>query len=535
MKNPFVFFLTREYLPTFPETKKVQNPVSKKGWNLPKKLYQWHRLIGIFTVVPVILWTLSGLMHPFMAHWFKPKIAREFIAPQPIPKESITLSPQEILDKHNIVLFKQIQLLQMQGDAYYQVKTMGNQWRYFHAKTGEELKEGDRIYAEYLARYFADDQKSAIKSARLLTSFTNEYKYINRLLPVWKISFDRADGLDVYVETASSRLGTFNTNSRKVFLWIFDTFHNWSFVQAISNNTVRIVVMVILLGIIIVAAVSGLLIYGLFWKRFRSAPAPHNQQGILRRYHRQIGIATAFVTLAFAGSGAYHAWRKLNPNLLPQMVVQPDFERGELVTEANALPVDMGQLVNFSLAKIGKEAYYRVVLAATEDGPAAVRYFSAATGTELPNADLVYAKQLVKKFAQMESMAAAGKAISCCETDGEEIISSTNQAALLSAETLTKFTKEYGFIFKRLPVVRLVYDTPQKTTYYVETLTGHLAAKIENADRAEGISFAIFHKYFLMDWAGKTVRDLVMMFSAFGVLMVSLSGLWVFLRASKKL
>jgi hypothetical protein len=215
------------------------------------------------------------------------------------------------------------------------------------------------------------------------------------------------------------------------------------------------------------------------------------------------------------------------------MIVQPDFERGELVTEANALPVDLGQLVNFNLAKIGKEAYYRVVLAATEDRPAAVRYFSTATGTELPNADLVYAKQLVKKFGQMEGMAAAGKAISCCETDSESASPSV-QATLLGTEILTKFSKEYGFIFKRLPVVQLTYDTPQKTTYYVETSTGHLAAKIENADRAEGFSFAVFHKYFLMDWAGKTVRDLVMMFAAFGVLVVSLSGLWVFLRASGK-
>lgn len=530
MKNPVISFQTAENLQIVPETDNDQKSLAK-GRGTRKKLYRWHRIIGIVTIIPVIFWTLSGLMHPFMAHWFKPEIARQFIVPKPVSAGSIALSPQQILDKHRIVVFKQVQLVDMQNQTYYQVKTTGNQWRYFHAQTGEELKEGDRTYAEYLARYFADDQQAAIKSVQLLTYFTDEYKYINRLLPVWKISFDRPDGLDVYVETASSRMGTFNTNSRKAFLWVFDTFHNWSFIEAIGNNTTRVVVMMILLGIIIASAMSGLLIYGLFWKQFRSAPAPRNQHGILRRYHRQIGIATAFVTLTFAGSGAYHVSRKLQPNLLPKMIVQPDFERSELVAEANALPVGLGQLVNFSLAKIGKEAYYRVVLAATEDSPAAVRYFSAATGTELPDADWVYARQLVKKFGQMEGMAAAGKAISCCETDSEGA-SPQAQATLLGTETLTKFTKEYGFIFKRLPVVQLTYDTPQKTTYYVETATGHLAAKIENADRAEGFSFAVFHKYFLMDWAGKTVRDLVMMFSAFGVLVVSLSGLWVFLRAS---
>ena len=40
-------------------------------------MYKWHRTLGIITLIPVIFWTLSGLMHPFMAHFFKPQIANE--------------------------------------------------------------------------------------------------------------------------------------------------------------------------------------------------------------------------------------------------------------------------------------------------------------------------------------------------------------------------------------------------------------------------------------------------------------------------
>lgn len=530
MNNPIATFRTATHTQSAVLGKTAKR-LSTRWRELRKKIYKWHRLIGIVTVVPVIFWTLSGLMHPFMAHWFKPKIAREVLMPQPIPPNGVTLSPEQVLEKNRIEAVKQMRFVQMEGKVYYQVKTPNQQLLYFDAQTGAELPNGDRRYAEYLARYFTDDQQATVKSVQFITEFTDEYKYINRLLPVWKISFDRPDGIDVYVETASSRMGTFNTYSRKIFLRVFDTFHNWSFVEAIGNNTVRVAVMIIFLGIIIASALSGLLIYGLFWKQFRSEPAPRNRKGLLRRYHRQIGIATAFVTLTFAGSGAYHVSRKLKPNLLPQMVVQPDIRSSELAAQANFLPVDRGNLINFSLAKIGEQIYYRLVLAGKENGPAQVRYISAATGTDLPDADIILAKELVKKFVQMEDMAAAGKAVSCCETDSE---SPQAQATLLDTETLTNFTKEYGFIFKRLPVVKLTYDTPQKTTYYVETATGHLAAKIENADRAEGISFAIFHKFFLMDWAGKTIRDLVMMFSAFGVLVVSLSGLWVFLRASSR-
>ena len=104
-------------------------------------------------------------------------------------------------------------------------------------------------------------------------------------------------------------------------------------------------------------------------------------------------------------------------------------------------------------------------------------------------------------------------------------------AKVLKTEELTAFEKrEYGFAFKRLPVVRISYDTPEKTNLYIETATSRLAAKVENADRYEGYSFAILHKFLFMDWAGKNIRDIVMMLSALGVFTVSTIGLVLFLK-----
>jgi hypothetical protein len=91
-------------------------------------------------------------------------------------------------------------------------------------------------------------------------------------------------------------------------------------------------------------------------------------------------------------------------------------------------------------------------------------------------------------------------------------------------------SREYGFVFKRLPVVRLQYDTPDELALYVETATSRLAASIDATDRVEGYSFAIFHKFLLLDWAGKNVRDSMMLLSAFGVLTVSVLGVLVFLK-----
>jgi hypothetical protein len=105
------------------------------------------------------------------------------------------------------------------------------------------------------------------------------------------------------------------------------------------------------------------------------------------------------------------------------------------------------------------------------------------------------------------------------------------KARLIETAKLHKFeSREYGFAFKRLPVIKLAFETPQKTSIFIETATSRIAAKIENADRLEGYSFAIFHKFLLMDWAGKNMRDITMMFSAMGLLSISILGLILFIK-----
>jgi hypothetical protein len=108
---------------------------------------------------------------------------------------------------------------------------------------------------------------------------------------------------------------------------------------------------------------------------------------------------------------------------------------------------------------------------------------------------------------------------------------SLEDTTLLETKVLTEFeSREYGFVNKRLPVVKLAFDTPEKTTYFIETATSRLASVTEKSDIIEGYSFAIFHKFLFMDWAGKNIRDLTMVLAALIVLVVSVLGLILFLK-----
>jgi hypothetical protein len=526
------------------EGKSSKKKDSKFVKKMKQRVYAWHRTIGIITIIPVIFWTLSGLMHPFMAHFFKPTITNERLEIKPIDKTQVTLSIQEVLNTNKITELRNFRIVSFENTTYYQVKAVKGELLYFNTLDAKKLENGDQKYAHWLSRYFLDDQDSPIEKTDVVTEFTAQYKYINRYLPVYKTTFDRPDGMEVYVETSSSKLATYNPKSRQAFIWFFDTFHNWSFVDSISNNSIRIVFMILFLSIIFFSAVSGIVIYGLFWKQFKKTDSLAPKKG-LRKYHRQIGIWVSLFTLTFAFSGAYHATTKWEPYTLDKMVYEPIFKTKDIATPNNQITIDWNRLQKMSIINLNGSIYYRCQLAEIkgkyiiqkkdskpkwdkkENPKSEIIYINTATNKATQNLDLEYAKFLALYFSDAKSSKPA-----CCEMDSsEESKPSLESATLLETKVITEFgSREYGFANKRLPVIKLAYDTPEKTTYFIETSTSRLAAVIENSDVREGYSFAIFHKFLFMDWAGKNIRDLSMVLAALTVLVVSVLGFILFLK-----
>ncbi|EKT4518909.1 PepSY domain-containing protein [Flavobacterium psychrophilum] len=507
---------------------KTENQFKKKDSKFVKKIkqnmYRWHRILGLITLVPVIFWTLSGIMHPFMAHFFKPEIAHEKLELKPIDHSKIKLSLQEVLARNEIHLFKNFRIIDFKNQAYYQIKSSANTYRYFDAKTAKELGNGDQKYAEYLSRYFIDDLKSTVSRIELVTKFTTQYKYINRYLPVYKLTFNRDDAMQVYVETSSSKLANYNPRSRQIFVWIFDTFHNWGFIDAIANNYLRIIIMLLLLFVISFSAISGIVIYGFLWKKFKKV-TPINSEGFLRKNHQKIGIMVSFLTLTFAFSGGYHAMQKWEPNVLPKMIYEPIINVSDIKIASTKTNVDWSKLTNISVIKFKKDYYYQCDLYDTETEKTQKKFINANTNILEKNIEIEYAQYLVFKFKKMLLSSTSN----CCDVENSETFNPN--FTLKTSAVLTDFDKrEYGFVNKRLPVVKLEYNSDDGTTYYIETSTSRLASIINNDTRREGYSFAIFHKFLLMEWAGRNIRDFMTIISALGILVVSVLGLILFMR-----
>jgi hypothetical protein len=489
------------------ETTTIEN--TKTENKARRSFYKWHRIIGLTALVPVICWTLSGLSHPFMSNWFRPYIAQEVYKSPLQSKLHPVLSIQQILDQNHITMIRNFSLVNFNNSTYYQVLESDSTYNYYSAADAKLLQNGDHNYAIFLARFFTLDSLSKIKDVHLQTTFDGQYQPINHLLPVWKVSFDRPDGMDVYIETGQSRMGTFNNNTRKTFLWVFEQLHTWDFLAAIGGDQFRNVVLLVIVGIMFLSMLSGLTVYGFFWNRFKTIQQKRKAEGkadkrFIHRYHRQLGLIVSFVMLLFLVSGAFHLLVKLHNTDPAKKDYAQLINRKDLTVSNLQLALPDSNIQKIAIANFNGKTYYQVSSSKKQ-----LLYFGTMNGQELSDGDIVYAKFLSNYYRPQASSA---------KSTGEPV----------KTTRIKQYDNEYGFINKRLPVVKVSY--PGNENWYIETTSAKLAAKVAGIDRAEGLSFIFLHKFFWMTWAGKDIRDIISMLAALSVLSVSLLGLTAFIK-----
>lgn len=493
---------------------------------MKRQFYIWHNRLGIVAFSAILIWSLSGFLHPLMS-WTQPRPVQPFLKQTPIKAEHLKISLSDALAKNNLKTFGGFNIVNFDGATFYQILSENSEAKmfadsgadchasvvsdavstetpvYLNTETGEQLENADERYAEYLARYFTDENWAEIASIRLLTSFEGDYKSINRLLPVYEVKFKRADEMRAFVETNSSKLGTL-TDRRKT--WLQRTFlnlHNFEF-AGMPELTRKIIVTFLMLTVFL-TALSGLIVYGLFWKVFGKQKR-QTSRSFLRKYHRGIGIFVAVFLLAWSGSGTFHLLSKQNLGDSAKVSFSVSFRTDNLNYSLNNILQNETPVISASLIGLEKEMFYRIVKA-----DRSILYFNARTAEKLKNGETEYAKYLAHKFSGFDNP--------------------------LSVQTVTNFDGEYGFISKRLPVVKVQYAENSNERFYVETATGKLALRIKDGKSAlEDYTFDYLHKGRWLDFAGRYVRDSFLMLMAFGNAIVAFLGLILFIfKRNKKL
>jgi len=501
-----------------------------------KNIYRWHRNLSLVIAIPVLLWALSGFMHPLMTT-IKPKVSTQFLNPAIIDSAAVKLSLNQALQQNKIQVFHNFRIIAVDTNWFYQVQLSPNEAPvYLSAVTGKKWQNGDQLYAQYLAKQFLEGQNKPVRDkqntvnnstsaetdccdaatncvlqnekgtkisgASLIKEFDDEYRFINRLLPVYKIDFERKDGIRIYVETTSDRFAYAVDNKRAFFDTLFSLFHNWEFLSFLGKA--KYPLMALLLVLACITTLMGLYIF--FTTKMKKPNG--NTQLKARRNHRYTAVFASLFTLMFAFSGAFHAIEKLKPDTRYNFYTNEKINSELFKLDIRKLQSVIGNpMTNIGIIRMNEQLFWQVAVKKGERST--TEYYSLNDYQLLKDGDKLYALYLASLFSK----------------------NATN--TMKTSELITKFEGEYGFVNKRLPVWKIEYAINNNERYYIETKSGKLSVRIDDSDLAEGYSFAILHKHHFMDWGGKLVRDISTMFWAAAQIVMVLVGIILWRRRRK--
>ncbi|GAA4300266.1 hypothetical protein [Compostibacter hankyongensis] len=517
---------------------------------MKKRLYKWHRTLSLIIALPVLISASSGFMHPLMTN-IRPHIATQGLQPVPVDSSKLRIPLQGALAQNHIAAFQNFRLIHIADNWFYQVQRTGDAVPvYLSTENGHVLSDGDWLYAQYLARQFLNGQEdptgagkklpsvttagpmdccdgatacvlndtaaALVTSALRVTRFDNEYGYINRLLPVYRVSFERPDGIRIYVETTQDRFAFAIDDRRAAFNRIFTFLHTYSWLDFLGKG--KLVVEFLLVFLAFITTLLGLCIFF----GTRSKKAKGNGFVKSRRTHRYVAVTVSLFTLMFTFSGGYHALSKLKDDNTDSFFVRHQYTTGAMDFDFRALQSAVQDpITDVSLVRLDSgSSFWRVVslpagrtitgskdLMKSEAAPLPeITYISTADHSVLRGGERRYAGYLACLF------------------------SGHDKKNILSATPVTAFTNEYNFADKRLPVWKVAFADHHHERYYVETATGRLSKRVNDLNILEDYSFALLHKHEFLGWAGKRVKDASTMFWAAAQVLMVLTGLILYFK-----
>lgn len=483
-----------------------------------KRLLGLHRALGLSLGVLVLMWALTGVLHPLMSAT-QPQPVKRMPPPQQLDLSAAKALP-EVLQQQGIAQVAQVQAIQLAaGQVAYRIQLPGQAIaRYVDAHNGSEIKDGERKDAERLALWYSGKQAAYISGSKIITAFSDDYPSVNRLLPVWQVQF--ADGLRAYVDTSQSRLATLS-NDRKLWMTrIFRLGHTWTWDQTPWPG--QHLLMKIVLSACLVLLVLGVVLFGTIRnrgnQRLRNQPARH--------FHRVLGMGLSGFILLWLFSGLYHIWHQ------DQQLHAGDamFNTADLSLQAWQAAVE-NPLQRISLVPFGRtdSTSHAAWLVQPVGGKGMQGSMTGlkehAEHQHLGGSDRARgeARDKTPQLLLVDARTAASLAVFDQARQLAAFYTGEPVTQLGKVSWITSFGGEYGFINKRLPVLKVESKRMDGLRVYIEPATGVLAAQLNNDDALEGFSFAYLHKWTWLP-VPKGVRDTLMATTAGLVALLVLVG-----------
>src|SRR5690349_11634084 len=108
-----------------------------------KKIYKWHRMLSLLAAVPMIMWSVSGMLHQ-AGQWWKTKTKTEEVKVGKIDSGALKISLDSALRQNCYAKIQGSRIIEYRDQYFYQVRVQKDQpCVYISAIDGEQLYNGD--------------------------------------------------------------------------------------------------------------------------------------------------------------------------------------------------------------------------------------------------------------------------------------------------------------------------------------------------------------------------------------------------------
>lgn len=479
---------------------------------LSRQLHQWLVYLSLFALFAFVV---SAFTHPLMA-WTGPQ-SSTFMPPTMLLNGSDISAIPTVLRKLDIAHALVSKVVPSEDGNLLQITIDDDvPRRYFSLQTGKELLDHDQQQAIWLARYYTNDS-SPIKSVEFITEFTPGYPWVNRLIPVYRVTFDNDDNLSAYVYTETNALAALNNDWKRNLQRIFHTFHSYTWLD--NRPLLRMVVISLLLLSLLTMLFTGLNMLLLFKrKRYRSRA---------QCWHRRLAWIIFLPLLGFTVSGVYHLFHyEYADNVRGMRLGSPvslqhltDLDLSHLST------LSTKKLNSFSIIEYNQQRFFRASIAGEEAAPENQAQTLHSHHQRNRRFDGI-AKEHSAKYIPLLK-----KTNSTVDDRALAIQLALNYLSLpvqsvTSIERITRFGADYDFRNKRLPVWKVSTDTTNGDSVFVDPSTGILVDHVNDRQRYESYSFSVLHKWnFLLTVMQRMTRDYIIVLMLLLIAVMSILGI----------
>jgi len=466
------------------------------------KLLKWHKTLLWVGGITILLFALSGITHPIIT-WTGPQA----VTARP---PALDLTTQQLnqaltaLQQQAIPASALIKIVPFQQDAVIQITADAATPRTYLSLASTPAPT-DQDMALWLAAHYSGLAATASTDVNFQTHFDDAYPAVNRLLPVWQITYD--NGLSLYVHTETLALAGITNPYKTRLQGFFRQAHSWQWLDGLP--WLKAIVMTILLGSALLLVLSGA------WLLLR-LPYQARRRG-LRRWHYALSWLVVLPLTLYLLTGIYHfAYKYAKPDTLGLSLQTatplPDsWQIPELTTER-------AKLYNSATLVQGAQGWYW-----------RLSEFNPAQQADRQSRFAGQASELQARFIPLTADAPALDDHSFALILAERFLG-LPASAFNNPQLISRFGPDYDFRNKRLPVWQLDYASGR---VFIDTQTGQLIEQQHSSSKWERYSFSFIHKWgILQPLLGRDGRDQVVV--GFMVLVLLLAVLGFAMRLKRR-